>query len=122
MLVVASLAGSASSGEASPAPHSSPAPGYWLVGDDGGVFAFDAPFEGSGAPTAGSSGLCPGTRSDPRSTSLPRPANSGQVVSDVNCVGIAGSQKSSGYGSLTSPRCPRHSVPQPHLDSWAAPV
>lgn len=96
-LVAASLAGSASSGEASPAPHSSPAPGYWLVGDDGGVFAFDAPFEGSGAPTAGSSGLCPYAFGPTINISAASLANSGQVVSDVNCVGIAGSQMSSGY-------------------------
>ena len=28
------------------------APGYWLVGGDGGVFAFNAPFYGSGTPAA----------------------------------------------------------------------
>ncbi len=28
------------------------APGYWLVGGDGGVFAFNAPFYGSGTPSA----------------------------------------------------------------------
>ena len=33
-------------------------PGYWLLGGDGGVFAFNAPFYGSGTPSAGSASSC----------------------------------------------------------------
>ena len=33
-------------------------PGYWLVGGDGGVFAFNAPFYGSGTPSAAQSSPC----------------------------------------------------------------
>ncbi len=97
VMVVASLVSSATPGEASPVPHSSPAPGYWLVGADGGVFAFNAPFEGSGAPTSGSPGLCPYAFGPTINISAASLANSGQVVSYVNCVGIAGSKASAGY-------------------------
>jgi hypothetical protein len=33
-------------------------PGYWLVGGDGGVFAFNAPFYGSGTPSAAQGSSC----------------------------------------------------------------
>ena len=97
LTVVASLASCAPTGAATLAPRSTPTPGYWLVGADGGVFAFNAPFEGSGAPGAGSPGLCPfafGPGIDINAGSL---ANADGVASRVNCVGIAGSQGSSGY-------------------------
>jgi hypothetical protein len=97
LTVAASLVSCTSTGAASPAPHSPPTPGYWLVGADGGVFAFNAPFEGSGAPGAGSPGLCAfafGPGIDINAQSL---ANADGVLSRVNCVGIAGSEGSAGY-------------------------
>ena len=33
-------------------------PGYWLVGGDGGVFAFNAPFFGSGTPSSSQDSSC----------------------------------------------------------------
>ncbi len=96
LTVAASLVSCASAGGASPAPHSPLTPGYWLVGADGGVFAFNAPFEGSGAPGAGSPGLCAfafGPGIDINAESL---ANADGILSRVNCVGIAGSEGSSG--------------------------
>jgi hypothetical protein len=96
-LVGASLMGSASTGGATVAPQGSPVPGYWLVGQDGGVFAFNAPFEGSGAPASGSPGVCPFAFGPTINISNGSLAASGQVVSYLNCVGIAGSEASSGY-------------------------
>ncbi len=92
--VVSSLVSCASTAAASPSPRSTPTPGYWLVGADGGVFAFNAPFEGSGA---GSPGLCAfafGPSIDINAESL---ANADGVLSRVNCVGIAGSEGNLGY-------------------------
>ena len=97
VLAVVGGVAAASPGAANPAPRSLPAPGYWLVGGDGGVFAFNAPFEGSGAPGAGSPGLCPFAFGPTINISAASLANSGNVVSNLNCVGIAGSSASSGY-------------------------
>jgi hypothetical protein len=36
-----------------------PTPGYWLVGADGGVFSFGAPFYGSGATPPGACSFSP---------------------------------------------------------------
>ncbi len=86
-----------STATASTAPRTDPIPGYWLVGADGGVFAFNAPYEGSSAPGAGSPGLCAfafGPGIDVNAESL---ANADGVLSRVNCVGIAGSEGDSGY-------------------------
>jgi hypothetical protein len=96
-LVVAALVGSAAAGAASPTPLSSPVPGYWLVGGDGGVFAFNAPFEGSGAPGSGLPGACPFAFGPTINISGASLAGSGQAVTYLNCVGIAGSEASSGY-------------------------
>jgi hypothetical protein len=93
LVVAASFVGVASARAAS-APHSSPLPGYWLVGGDGGVFAFNAPFEGSGVPAPGA---CPFVFGPTINISTASLDNSGQVVSSRNCVGIAGSSGSSGY-------------------------
>ena len=90
-LVVASLVGCTSTAAAAPVSLASPEPGYWLVGADGGVFAFNAPFEGSGAPGTGSPGLCPFAFGPTINISAASLANSGQVVTNLNCVGIAGS-------------------------------
>ena len=115
ILTLASLLTDVSPGAASSSSHTSPVPGYFLVGWDGGVFAYNAPFEGSGAPHAGSPGLCPfafGPTINISATSL---ANSGQVISFINCVGIAAaganpgywianfSSLPSGYGAATTP-------------------
>ena len=96
-LVVASLVGCTSTAAAAPVSLASPEPGYWLVGADGGVFAFNAPFEGSGAPGTGSPGLCPFAFGPTINISAASLANSGQVVTNLNCVGIAGSAANSGY-------------------------
>jgi hypothetical protein len=96
-LVAASLVVNTSPGGASVAPHGSPVPGYWLVGADGGVFAFNAPFEGSGAPASGSPGVCPFAFGPTINISAASLAGSGQVITYLNCVGIAGSEASSGY-------------------------
>ena len=89
----------AAAGAANPVQPSSPEPGYWLIGGDGGVFAFNAPFEGSGAPgaEAGSPGLCPFAFGPTINVNAASLANSGNVISYSNCVGIAGSSASSGY-------------------------
>ncbi len=105
--LVAAFMGTAPTAMGSPAPHTSAVPGYWLVGADGGVFAFNAPFEGSGAPRSGVPGLCPFAFGPTINISAASLANSGQVISDSNCVGIAASGMSSGYwianfGSLPS--------------------
>ena len=86
-----------SQGEASPAPRSSPIPGYWLVGLDGGVFAFNAPFEGSGAPQPGSPGLCPFAFGPTINVSAASLANAVGVISAISCVGIAAAGANAGY-------------------------
>jgi len=95
--VVTSFLGTGSTAMASPAPHTSAVPGYWLVGADGGAFAFNAPFEGSGAPRSGVPGLCPFAFGPTINIAAASLANSGQVITDINCVGIASSGASSGY-------------------------
>ncbi len=98
LLAVASLVGWASPGAASPARRSStPTPGYWLVGGDGGVFAFNAAFAGSGAPRAGSPGLCAFAFGPDIDISAESLAGADGVVSRVNCVGVAGSGGLAGY-------------------------
>ena len=89
----------AAAGAANSVQPGSPEPGYWLIGGDGGVFAFNAPFEGSGAPgaEASSPGLCPFTFGPTINVNAASLANSGNVISYSNCVGIAGSSASSGY-------------------------
>jgi hypothetical protein len=97
-LQISSMIG-ASAVRAVPVAHTSPTPGYWLAGADGGVFAFNAPFEGSGAPTASSPGTCPFI-SGPQPTinvSVSSLIFSGQVTSEENCVGIAASEAGAGY-------------------------
>lgn len=96
-MVAGSLVGSASTEAAIPVPHSSPVPGYWLVGADGGVFAFNAPFEGSGVPGPGSPGLCAFAFGPALNINIESLANANGVLSRTNCVGIAGSEASSGY-------------------------
>jgi hypothetical protein len=97
VVVAALLVGAVPARAAGLAPHSSPIPGYWLVGADGGVFSFNAPFEGSGAPTSGSPGVCPFAFGPTINISAASLANSGHVLSSRNCVGIARSGGSSGY-------------------------
>jgi len=97
LLLLGSAVGSCSTVLAAPAAQSSPAPGYWLVGSDGGVFAFNAPFEGSGTPGSGSPGACPFAFGPTINVSAASLAGSGQVITNLNCVGIAGSEAGSGY-------------------------
>ena len=91
------LVADASPGVASPAPHASLVPGYWLVGLDGGVFAYNAPFEGSGTPGPGSPGLCPFAFGPSLNISAASLANSDQVISQISCVGIAAAGAKPGY-------------------------
>ena len=51
-------------------------PGYWLLGADGGVFSFGAPFDGSGTTTPGTCGFSP----QPPST-LPAAFGCGAIAS-----------------------------------------
>ncbi len=88
---------SASPVGAGPVRHTSAVPGYWLVGWDGGVFAYNAPFEGSAAPQAGSPGLCPFAFGPTINISAASLANSSNVVSYINCVGIAAAGANAGY-------------------------
>jgi hypothetical protein len=81
----------------SPAATPRPSPGYWLVGADGGVFAFEAQYEGSGldrGATEYPSGLCPSSFGAPLNTfaeSLQNSVDPAYPVGDPpNCVGIAG--------------------------------
>ena len=97
ILTLASLLTDVSPGAASSSSHTGPVPGYWLVGWDGGVFAYNAPFEGSGAPQAGSPGLCPFAFGPTINISAASLANSGQVISHINCVGIAAAGANPGY-------------------------
>jgi hypothetical protein len=97
VLAVVCFVADASPGAANPAPQNSAAPGYWLVGADGGVFAFNAPFEGSGAPGPTSPGLCPYAPVATINVSAASLANSGEVITNLGCVGIAESVASAGY-------------------------
>jgi hypothetical protein len=97
LMVVASLLGCVTTGAAGRAPHSTMTPGYWLVGSDGGVFAFNAPFVGSGAPGARLPGLCAFAFGPSINISAESLANADGVVSRTNCVGIAGSEGRAGY-------------------------
>lgn len=105
-LGAATLVCGASIGAASPAPRTTPIPGYWLVGSDGGVFGFNAPFEGSAAAGAGSPGLCAFAFGPTINISAESLANADGVLSRVNCVGIAGSQGGSGYWIANFPSLP----------------
>lgn len=132
VMVVASLVGSASGAAASPVPHTSPEPGYWLLGMDGGVFAFGgAPFEGAGAPGASSPGLCPFAFGPTINISAASLANAPDILSRLNCVGIAGSEAASGYwianfaslpsafGSATAPEQLGCSGLNGAMDGWS---
>jgi hypothetical protein len=68
-------------------------PGYWLAGADGGVFAFGAPFYGSGLPsrTAGTLGACTFT---PQAPSPLNPA--------FGCTAIAAPSNGGGYWLLNA--------------------
>jgi len=62
-----------------------PSPGYWLAGADGGVFAFGVPYFGSGSVEAGP-GACTFTPQWPSTLD-------GALV----CVAAAGTPAGSGY-------------------------
>jgi hypothetical protein len=75
--------------EAAQGPRSAPtaaSPGYWLVGADGGVFSFNAPFYSSGLPSSGSPTDCPYV-----------PGTSGPSISNDGCTAIAATPTGSGY-------------------------
>ena len=78
MLGLASASSATSNGHGTP---SDPLPGYWLAGDDGGVFAFNAPFYGSAA--SNSAADCPNPPGPP--------------VTDHGCTAIAATPTGSGY-------------------------
>ena len=70
----------------------SPAPGYWLVGADGGVFSFNAPFYGSGSTPVGPCTFSP----QPPST----------LDASLGCGGIAATPTGNGYWLLNRYRYP----------------
>ena len=72
---------------AAPAP---PTPGYWLAGADGGVYAFGAPFYGSGLMPPGACGFSPQPPS--------------MLDGALGCVGIASTPTGDGYWLLNSSR------------------
>ena len=74
---------------AKPAPT---APGYWLAGADGGAFAFNAPFDGSGAAPGGPCTFSP----QPPST----------LDGALGCGGIAATPTGDGYWLLNVFRFP----------------
>jgi hypothetical protein len=65
-----------------------PAPGYWLVGADGGVFSFGAPFYGSGVTPSGACDFSP----QPPST----------LNGALGCAAIAATPSGNGYWLLNS--------------------
>jgi len=86
------LAGTTSASAGTPRP----TPGYWLLGADGGVFSFNAPFYGSGAVGTlhpGASGPC---------TFTPQPPST--LDGRFGCVGIASTPTGSGYWLLNAYR------------------
>ncbi|MCU1456089.1 MAG: Esterase [Actinomycetia bacterium] len=81
-LVVVAFAGLGSVG--SPAGAAAPAPGYWLLGGDGGVFSFDAPFFGAAA-------------SEPAKCA---PNTADRQLTDGTCVSVASTPSGRGYWIL----------------------
>jgi hypothetical protein len=67
-----------------------PTPGYWLAGADGGVFAFNAPFYGSGTTVPATCGFSP----QPPST----------LNATLGCDAIASTPSGSGYWLLNAYR------------------
>jgi hypothetical protein len=81
---------------ASAAP-ASESPGYWLAGADGGVFAFDAPFYGSGAlhpDTPGQCAIIPGELGFLGRWTAP--------ATTLGCTAIAATKNGEGYWLLNS--------------------
>ena len=72
-----------------------PGIGWWEPTE--GCFPSNAPFEGSGAPGAGSPGLCPFAFGPGITIAAGSLANAGGVISRANCVGIAPSAGNTGY-------------------------
>jgi hypothetical protein len=71
------------------------APGYWLLGADGGVFSFNAPFYGSGLPSGASPTDCPY-----------EPGTSGPSISSNGCTAVAATPTGSGYWIADSSQLP----------------
>ena len=82
------VAGGPATAQASPPS----APGYWLVGADGGVFAFNAPFYGSGAAT----GAC---AFNPQTPSTLNPL--------LGCSAMASTPTGTGYWLVNAYQWPR---------------
>jgi len=70
-------------------------PGYWLAGADGGVFAFGAPFYGSGSLASGTPPPCSFTPQAPST-----------LNASEGCTAIGGVSNGSGYWLLNSYRQP----------------
>lgn len=76
-----------------------PTPGYWLAGADGGVFAFNAPFYGSGTTVPATCGFSP----QPPSTLNPT----------FGCDAIASTPNGTATGCSMHTAGPRHSARRP---------
>ena len=88
ILIVLGLVGGgeAQAARVRPSARTASSPGYWLVGADGGVFSFNAPFYGSALPSDGSPSDCSYV-----------PGASGPSISDDGCTAIAATPSGSGY-------------------------
>jgi len=70
---------------------SPPMPGYWLAAADGGVFAFNAPFYGSGALHPGAPGIC---------SFNPQPPS--MLAGGLGCSAVAATPSGNGYWILNA--------------------
>ncbi len=84
-------------------------PGYWLGAADGGVFAFNAPFYGSGAFHPGAPGPCSFT---------PQPPST--LNAAFGCAALAATPSGNGYWLLNVSRFPPHPFGQAALFSAGA--
>ena len=89
--LVLSAAAAVAAGPATAQALAPPATGYWLAGADGGVFAFNAPFYGSGVPT----GAC-----------AFNPQTPSTLNSRLGCDALAPTSTGNGYWLVNAYRWP----------------
>ena len=94
-----------------PASGAPPPPGYWLAAADGGVFAFNAPFYGSGAFHPGAPGPCSFTPQSPST-----------LNAALGCDALAATPSGNGYWLLNVSRFPPHPFGQAALFGEPAPA